>query len=48
MLEVGRDGSDVTAVKEYVRAGAGHTVPSPDDLRPPDVLAKTMEYLIRK
>ena len=49
VLEVAKDGhADVTAVKEYVRAGAGHLVPSPDDLRPPAVLAETMEYLIRK
>ena len=49
VLEVAKDGrADVMAVKEYVRAGAGHLVPSPDDLRPPAVLAKTMEYLIRK
>ena len=44
----GAGGADVTAVKEYVRAGAGHSVPHPNDLRPPDVLAATMDYLIRK
>lgn len=38
----------VFAVKEYVRAGAGHLVPDPSDLRPPDVLVKTMHYLISK
>jgi hypothetical protein len=46
VLEAG--GSEVMAVKEYVRAGAGHTLPHPDDLRPPEVLNKTMEYLIWK
>ena len=44
--DVGRGVSEVIAVKEYVRAGAGHSLPHPDDLRPPDVLVKTMEYLI--
>ena len=49
VLEVGADGGyEVIAVKEYVRAGAGHTLPHPDDLRPPEVLNKTMEYLIWK
>ena len=49
VLEVGRDERcEVTAVKEYVRAGAGHLLPHPDDLRPPEMLIKTMEYLIRK
>ena len=46
VLEVCAD--EVIAVKEYVRAGAGHTLPHPDDLRPPEVLNKTMEYLIWK
>lgn len=49
VLEVGQDyPAKVVAVKEYVRAGAGHLVPHPDDLRPPAVLRKTMDYLIRK
>jgi SAC3 domain-containing protein 1 len=34
------------AVKEYVRAGAGHHVPSPDDLRPLGTLVQTMDYLM--
>ena len=33
-------------VKEYVRAGAGHLVPDPEDLRPPDVLRDALHYLI--
>lgn len=38
--------SSSLAVKEYVRAGAGHHVPTPDELRPPNILVKTMEYLV--
>lgn len=38
--------SSSLAVKEYVRAGAGHHVPTPDELRPPNALVKTMEYLM--
>ena len=38
--------SSSLAVKEYVRAGAGHHVPTPDELRPPNILVETMEYLI--
>ena len=36
------------AVKEYVRAGAGHVTPRPDELRPPGVLLETTEYLMTK
>ena len=36
------------AVKEYVRAGAGHRVPSPDNLRPPKTLVETMDYLMNR
>jgi hypothetical protein len=36
------------AVKEYVRAGAGHHVPSPHDLRPPGTLVQTMDYLMNR
>ncbi|CAI8048206.1 Retinol dehydrogenase 14 [Geodia barretti] len=36
------------AVKEYVRAGAGHHVPSPDDLRPLGTLVQTMDYLMNR
>ena len=40
--------SPALAVKEYVRAGAGHHVPSPDDLRPPKTLVETMDYLMNR
>ena len=36
------------AVKEYVRAGAGHHVPSPYELRPPKILVETMDYLMNR
>ena len=40
--------SSSLAVKEYVRAGAGHHVPGPDELRPPDILMETMDYLMNR
>ena len=33
-------------VKEYSRAAAGRFVPNPTELRPPEVLVKTVEYLL--
>ena len=36
------------AVKEYVRSGAGHCVPSPDELRPLKTLLETMDYLMNR
>lgn len=47
ILEQGasRNGS-VHVVKEFVRAGAGHVLPDPQDLRPPDVLLDALHYLI--
>ncbi|KAL5463240.1 hypothetical protein EMCRGX_G032120 [Ephydatia muelleri] len=35
------------AVKEYVRAGAGHEFPEANELRPPPVLVQTVDHLIR-
>lgn len=46
VLEVDDQIKTVHVVKEYVRAGAGHLVPDPQDLRPPDVLVHTLHYLI--
>lgn len=37
---------DVHVVKEYVRAGAGHLVPDPCDLRPPNILIRAIHYLL--
>lgn len=45
--EKGWTRGEVHVVKEYVRAGAGRTVPHPYDLRPTHVLMETMLYLIR-
>ena len=36
------------AVKEYIRAGAGQQVPDLHDLRPPPVLMKTIDHLMKK
>ena len=41
-------GPNSDPVKEYVRSGLGHEVPDPLTLRPPAVLVKTLEHLIRK
>lgn len=50
MLEVDGSGQSAGAcvVKEYVRAGAGHLIPSPTDLRPARVLLDTMQYLVTR
>lgn len=39
-------GDPLRAVKEYSRPAAGKDVTKPSDLRPPDVLLKTVCYLI--
>ena len=43
----GHQSSGAHVVKEYVRAGAGHEVPPPDQLRPAPLLMETMLYLVR-
>ena len=48
VFEVSTDGQTRCLVKEYVRAGAGHEVPRPSELRPPAVLMKTLSHLIDK
>ena len=50
VLEVKGPGqsSDARVVKEYVRAGAGHVVPAAHDLRPADVLLRTIQYLLTR
>jgi len=46
--EQGREGglSHAIAVKEHSRSAADQGVPLPHELRPPDVLSRTMDYLM--
>lgn len=49
-FECNADGTvnHLLAVKDYARSAADQIEPLPHELRPPDVLQKTMDYLIMK